>query len=155
MWIAINFSIYKGIITIASNSYVETKSDEVLTVKKGIIFIAIIVGLLMTGCNAQPSAKGAEIDTEKFIADTKEIVALAEEVYNTGREFTATEESDINEYEANYGDFEETRTKSTVNSALLVVADARRLDGVDDTFASDLRYVNQLIEDMEKGAPQE
>jgi uncharacterized lipoprotein NlpE involved in copper resistance len=155
MWIAINFSIYKGIITIASNSYVETKSDEVLTVKKGIIFIAIIVGLLMTGCNAQPSAKGAEIDTEKFIADTKEIVALAEEVYNTGREFTATEESDINEYEANYGDFEETRIKSTVNSALLVVADARRLDGVDDTFASDLRYVNQLIEDMEKGAPQE
>jgi uncharacterized lipoprotein NlpE involved in copper resistance len=155
MWIAINFSIYKGIITIASNSYVETKSDEVLTVKKGIIFIAIIVGLLMTGCNAQPSAKGAEIDTEKFIADTKEIVALAEEVYNTGREFTATEESDINEYEANYGDFEETRIKSTVNSALLVVADARRLDGVDDTFAKDLRYVNMLIEDMEKGAPLE
>jgi hypothetical protein len=120
--------------------------------KKGIIFIALMIGLLMTGCSAQPSAKGAEIDTEKFIADTKKVVALAEEVYNTGREFTASEESDINEYEANYGDFEETRIKSTVNSALLVVADARRLDGVDDTFASDLRYVNQLIEDMKKGA---
>jgi hypothetical protein len=152
MWIAINFSIYKGIITIASNSYVETKSDEVLTVKKIFIFIALIVGLLMTGCSAQPSAKGAEIDTEKLIADTKEIVALAVEVYNTGREFTATEESDINEYEANYGEFEETRIKSTVNSALLVVASAKRLDGVDDTFTRDLRYVNQLIEDMEKGA---
>jgi uncharacterized lipoprotein NlpE involved in copper resistance len=121
-------------------------------VKKGIIFIAIIVGLLMTGCNAQPSAKGAEIDTEKFIADTKELIALAEGVYHAGREFTATEESDINEYEASYGEFEETRIKLTVNSALLVVADAKRLDGVDDTFASDLRYVNQLIEDMEKGA---
>jgi uncharacterized lipoprotein NlpE involved in copper resistance len=120
--------------------------------KKGIILIAIIIGLLMTGCSAQPSAKGAEIDTEKFIADTKEIVTLAEEVYNEGREFTATEESDINEYEVNYGEFEETDIKLTVNSALLAVMGAKRLNGVEDTFARDFDYVNMLIEDIEKGA---
>jgi hypothetical protein len=121
-------------------------------VRKGILFIAVIIGLLMTGCSAQPSAKGAEIDTEKFIADTKEIVALAEEVYNAGRKFTAAEESDINEYEVNYGDIEETDIKLTVNSALLAVMGAKRLNGVDDTFSKDLQYVNMLIEDMEKGA---
>jgi uncharacterized lipoprotein NlpE involved in copper resistance len=120
--------------------------------KKGIILIAIIIGLLMTGCSAQPSAKGAEIDTEKFIADTKEIVTLAEEVYNEGREFTATEESDITEYEVNYGEFEETDIKLTVNSALLAVMGAKRLNGVEDTFARDFDYVNMLIEDIEKGA---
>jgi uncharacterized lipoprotein NlpE involved in copper resistance len=124
----------------------------VSTVKKGIILIALIIGLLLTGCNAQSSAKGAEIDTEKFIADTKVIVGLAEEVYNAGREFTATEESDINEYEVNYGEFEETDIKLTVNYSLLVAMGAKRLNGVEDTFAKDLRYVNQLIEDMEKGA---
>jgi hypothetical protein len=120
--------------------------------KKGIILIALIIGLLLTGCSSQSTAKGAEIDTEKFIADTKEIVGLAEEVYNAGREFTATEESDINEYEVNYGEFEETDIKLTVNYSLLVAMGAKRLNGVEDTFASDLRYVNQLIEDMEKGA---
>jgi hypothetical protein len=120
--------------------------------KKGIILIALLIGVLLTGCSSQSSAKGAEIDTEKFIADTKEIVGLAEEVYNAGREFTATEESDINEYEANYGDFEETDIKLTVNYSLLVAMGAKRLNGVEDTFAKDLRYVNQLIEDMEKGA---
>jgi hypothetical protein len=120
--------------------------------KKGIILIALIIGLLLTGCSSQSTAKGAEIDTEKFIADTKEIVGLAEEVYNAGREFTATEESDINEYEVNYGEFEETDIKLTVNYSLLVAMGAKRLNGVEDTFAKDLRYVNQLIEDMEKGA---
>jgi hypothetical protein len=120
--------------------------------KKGIILIALLIGVLLTGCSAQSTAKGAEIDTEKFIADTKEIVGLAEEVYNAGREFTATEESDINEYEVNYGDFEETDIKLTVNYSLLVAMGAKRLNGVEDTFAKDLRYVNQLIEDMEKGA---
>jgi hypothetical protein len=120
--------------------------------KKGIILIALLIGVLLTGCSSQSSAKGAEIDTEKFIADTKEIVGLAEEVYNAGREFTATEESDINEYEVNYGEFEETDIKLTVNYSLLVAMGAKRLNGVEDTFAKDLRYVNQLIEDMEKGA---
>jgi hypothetical protein len=123
--------------------------------KKGIILIALLIGVLLTGCSSQSSAKGAEIDTEKFIADTKEIVGLAEEVYNAGRKFTATEESDINEYEANYGEFEETDIKLAVNYSLLVAMGAKRLDGVEDTFAKDLRYVNQLIEDMEKGAPLE
>jgi hypothetical protein len=123
-----------------------------LTVKKGIILIALLIGLLLTGCSEQSSAKGAEIDTEKFIADTKEIVGLAEEVYNAGREFTATEESDINEYEVNYGEFEETDIKLMVNYSLLVAMGAKRLNGVEDTFTKDLRYVNQLIEDMEKGA---
>jgi uncharacterized lipoprotein NlpE involved in copper resistance len=123
--------------------------------KKGIILMALIIGLLMTGCSAQPSAKGSEIDTEKFIADTKEIVALAEEVYNAGREFTAIEESDINEYEVNYGEFEETDIKLTVNSALMVAMGAKRLNGVEDTFAKDLGYVNMLIDEMEKGAPLE
>jgi hypothetical protein len=120
--------------------------------KKGIILIALLIGVLLTGCSSQSTAKGAEIDTEKFIADTKEIVGLAEEVYNAGREFTATEESDINEYEVNYGEFEETDIKLTVNYSLLVAMGAKRLNGVEDTFAKDLRYVNQLIEDMEKGA---
>jgi uncharacterized lipoprotein NlpE involved in copper resistance len=123
--------------------------------KKGIILIALLIGLLLTGCSEQSSAKGAEIDTEKFIADTKEIVGLAEEVYNAGREFTATEESDINEYEVNYGEFEETDIKLAVNYSLLVAMGAKRLNGVEDTFAKDLQYVNQLIEDMEKGAPLE
>jgi hypothetical protein len=123
--------------------------------KKGIILIALLIGVLLTGCSSQSSAKGAEIDTEKFIADTKEIVGLAEEVYNAGREFTATEESDINEYEVNYGEFDETDIKLTVNYSLLVAMGAKRLNGVEDTFAKDLRYVNQLIEDMEKGAPLE
>jgi hypothetical protein len=123
--------------------------------KKGIILIALLIGVLLTGCSSQSTAKGAEIDTEKFIADTKEIVGLAEEVYNAGREFTATEESDINEYEVNYGEFEETDIKLTVNYSLLVAMGAKRLNGVEDTFAKDLRYVNQLIEDMEKGAPLE
>jgi hypothetical protein len=120
--------------------------------KKGIILIALLIGVLLTGCSSQSTAKGAEIDTEKFIADTKEIVGLAEEVYNAGREFTATEESDINEYEVNYGEFEETDIKLAVNYSLLVAMGAKRLNGVEDTFAEDLRYVNQLIEDMEKGA---
>jgi uncharacterized lipoprotein NlpE involved in copper resistance len=120
--------------------------------KKLTIFLALALLLIITGCNAQSSAKGAEIDTEKFIADTKEIVGLAEEVYNAGREFTATEESDINEYEVNYGEFEETDIKLTVNYSLLVAMGAKRLNGVEDTFAKDLQYVNQLIEDMEKGA---
>jgi uncharacterized lipoprotein NlpE involved in copper resistance len=123
--------------------------------KKGIILIALLIGVLLTGCSEQSSAKGAEIDTEKFIADTKEIVGLAEEVYNAGREFTATEESDINEYEVNYGEFEETDIKLAVNYSLLVAMGAKRLNGVEDTFAKDLQYVNQLIEDMEKGAPLE
>jgi uncharacterized lipoprotein NlpE involved in copper resistance len=123
--------------------------------KKGIIFIALIVGLLMTGCSAQTSVKGAEIDMEKFIADTKEVVALAEEVYDAGREFTATEESEVNQYQANYGDLEDTYLKLTVNYALLVAMGAKRLNGVEDTFAKDLQYTNTLIEDMEKGAPLE
>jgi hypothetical protein len=123
--------------------------------KKGIILIALLIGVLLTGCSSQSTAKGAEIDTEKFIADTKEIVGLAEEVYNAGREFTATEESDINEYEVNYGEFEETDIKLAVNYSLLVAMGAKRLNGVEDTFAKDLQYVNQLIEDMEKGAPLE
>jgi hypothetical protein len=119
--------------------------------KKGIILISLIIGLLMTGCSKLPSAKGSEIDMEKFIADTKEIVGLAEEVYYAGREFTATEESDIDEYKTTYGEFEETDIKLTVNYSLLVAMGAKRLDGVEDTFANDLRYTNKLIEDMEKG----
>jgi uncharacterized lipoprotein NlpE involved in copper resistance len=123
--------------------------------KKLTIFMALALLLIITGCNAQSSAKGAEIDSEKFIADTKEVVALAEEVYNAGREFTAVEESDINEYEVNYGEFEETDIKLTVNSALLTVTGAKRLNGVEDTFAKDYEYVSMLIDEMEKGAPLE
>jgi uncharacterized lipoprotein NlpE involved in copper resistance len=123
--------------------------------KKLKILMALALLLIITGCNSQSSAKGAEIDSEKFIADTKEIVGLAEEVYYAGREFTATEESDINEYEVNYGEFEETDIKLTVNSALLTVMGAKRLNGVEDTFAKDYEYVSMLIDEMEKGAPLE
>jgi uncharacterized lipoprotein NlpE involved in copper resistance len=123
--------------------------------KKGIIFIALIVGLLMTGCSAQSSAKGAEIDTEKFITDTKEVVALAEEVYRTQREYTTEEEVDIEFYEDQYGSYEDTDIKLTVNYALLVAMGAKRLNGVEDTFTKDYEYVSMLIDEMEKGAPLE
>jgi uncharacterized lipoprotein NlpE involved in copper resistance len=120
--------------------------------KKGIIFIALIVGLLMTGCSAQSSAKGAEIDTEKFIVDTKEIIATAEEVYRTQREYTTEEKVDVDFYEDQYGSYEDTDIKLMVNYALLASMGAKRLDGVDDAFARDFEYVNMLIEDYENGA---
>jgi uncharacterized lipoprotein NlpE involved in copper resistance len=120
--------------------------------KKLTILTALALLLIITGCNAQSSAKGAEIDTEEFIADTKEVVALSEEVYRTKREYTAEEEVDIEFYEEQYGSYEDTDTKLTVNYALLVAMGAKRLDGVDDTFARDFEYVNMLIEDYENGA---
>lgn len=116
-------------------------------------FSLIILAFILTGCASETSTES--IDTKELIADTQEILETAEDVYGSGREYTAEEESVINTYEANYGDIEETDVKLLVNSTLIVMYDAKKLNGVEDTFAKDLSYVKTLIDDMEKGAPLE
>jgi ABC-type glycerol-3-phosphate transport system substrate-binding protein len=123
--------------------------------KRLTIFLSLVLLLVATGCSSQSDAKASEVDTKELIADTKEIVAMAEDVYGSGREYTAEEEVEIEFYEEQYGEIEDTDIKLTVNSALMVAYDAKRLDGVEDTFARDFEYVNILIEEMENGAPLE
>ena len=123
--------------------------------KKLSIFLSLVLLLVATGCSAQSDAKASEVDTKELIADTQKIIKTAEDIYGSGREYTAEEESVVTAYEANYGDIEETDVKLMVNSALMVVYGAKKLNGVEDTFAKDLRYVTTLIDDMEKGAPLE
>lgn len=118
--------------------------------RKLTILLAIVLTIIITGCNTQSSAKDVEakIDTEALIANTEKIIATAEEVYRNGREYTTEEEVDIEYYEEQYGEIEDTDIKLTVNSALLVAHGAKKLDGVEDTFDKDLSYVRQLIEDI-------
>jgi ABC-type Zn uptake system ZnuABC Zn-binding protein ZnuA len=123
--------------------------------KKLTILITLVLLLVATGCSAQSDAKASEVDTKELIADTQEILETAEDVYGSGREYTAEEESDVNTYQDNYGDIEDTDIKLLVNSALMVVYGAKKLDGVEDTFAKDLSYVKTHIEEMAKGAPLE
>lgn len=123
--------------------------------KLTILLTLMIVLLAVTGCSSQSDAKASEVDTKELIADTKEIITMAEDVYGSGREYTAQEESVINTYEANYEDIDDTDVKLLVNSALIVVYDAKRLSGVEDNFAKDLAFVNTRIDEMEKGAPLE
>jgi PBP1b-binding outer membrane lipoprotein LpoB len=127
--------------------------------KKLTIVMAFALLMIITGCSSQAdssmAAKASEVDTKGLIADTQEILETAEDVYRSGREYTAEEKSVINAYEVDYGDIEETDVKLLVNSALMVIYDAKRLNGVEDTFAKDLSYVKTLIDDIEKGAPLE
>jgi PBP1b-binding outer membrane lipoprotein LpoB len=123
--------------------------------KKLTIFLSLVLLLLATGCSSESDAKASEVDTKELIADTKEIIEMAEDVYGSGREYTAEEESVINRYEANYEDIDDTDVKLLVNSALIVVYDAKKMSGVEDTFAKDLAFVNTRIDEMEKGAPLE
>jgi PBP1b-binding outer membrane lipoprotein LpoB len=116
-------------------------------------FSIIILAFILTGCASETSTES--VDTKELIADTQEILETAEDVYRSGREYTAEEASVINTYEANYEDIEETDVKLLVNSTLMVVYGAKKLDGVDDTFAKDFSYVKTHIEEMEKGAPLE
>jgi hypothetical protein len=116
-------------------------------------FSIIILVFILAGCASETSTES--IDTKELIADTQEILETAEDVYRSGREYSAEEESVINTYEANYEEIEDTDVKLLVNTALIVMYDAKKLNGVEDTFEKDLSYVKTLIEDMEKGAPLE
>jgi PBP1b-binding outer membrane lipoprotein LpoB len=118
----------------------------------------LILVLFFAGCasNASQSSteQEAEYDVEKFISDTEKLKALAEEVYNSGREFTVDEEREFNYYEVNYGEdsgfegYKDVDVRLIVSHTLMLFYDAKRLSGVEDTFSRDLSNLEQSIEDL-------
>jgi hypothetical protein len=119
-----------------------------------IAFIVLVI--MLTGCTSETTASKEEID--KFIADTKEMTALFEEVYNTQREFTTDEEREFNYYDVNYGKdsgFKGTPVTDTDIRLIstytgLLYYDAKRMEGVEDSFARDLKTINESIADLEE-----
>ncbi|MBT2738121.1 hypothetical protein [Bacillus sp. ISL-7] len=112
----------------------------------------MILALILTGCASQTATKE---EVSKFIADTKEMTALFEDVYNTHREFTTDEERAFNYYKVNYGEDNEFEGNSDVDIRTistftqLLYFDAKRQPGVDDTFARDLKEINDRISVVE------
>ena len=107
---------------------------------------------MLTGC----ASKDYSYDKTKFLTDTKELLAMFEDVYNTGREYTTDEMMAVNSYEAYYGkdsDFKgnlDVDVKLVSNLTLLLYEEAKPLQGIDDNFNKDLAEVNEEIAVVEK-----
>lgn len=114
----------------------------------------IILAFVLTGCAAQTSTKKAnanEKDYKTLITDTNELMAMFEDVYKEGREYTAKEKMAVTEYEANYGKDSDFKGNSDVNvklistMTLMLSYEAKKQSGVEDTFARDLAALKRDI----------
>lgn len=114
----------------------------------------IILAFVLTGCATQTSTKETHEDYSKFIADTEELTALFQEVYDSKREFTTDEVRAVNRYDAMYGKDSDFKGQSDSDIRLittfiqLLYFDAKRMEGVDDTFAKDLQEINDRLADV-------
>jgi hypothetical protein len=107
----------------------------------------VLLAILLSACN-NDATTASSFDTEQFIEDTEEIIAMSESIFYEMREPTVEEEASLDIYEMEYGELEETDTKMVSTYAMLLYYEAIRLEGVENTFMETREELKQYIGDL-------